>query len=65
VAVSLVLTGTVVGKQTLAVIRENDQRYFVGVGEQIGDRYRVKQIGRNQVVLSGPEGTVILRMGGQ
>jgi hypothetical protein len=62
---SLKLTGIVVGKPSVAIIHEDGERYFVRVGEQIGDAYRVQQIGRQQVVLVGQEGTVTLRMGGR
>ncbi len=65
VGAPLRLTGIVVGTPSVAIIRQADQRYFVKVGEQIGDGYRVKRIGRQQVVLTGQEGTIILRMGGR
>jgi len=61
----LTLTGIVEGKQTVAILRQNDQRYFVKVGDLVGDGYRVQSIGRQQVVLAGQQGKVILRMGGR
>jgi hypothetical protein len=61
----LTLTGIVDGKQTVAILRQNDQRYFVKVGDLVGDGYRVQSIGRQQVVLAGQQGKVILRMGGR
>lgn len=63
--VGLTLTGIVDGKQTMAILRQNDQRYFVKVGDLVGDGYRVQSIGRQQVVLAGQQGKVILRMGGR
>ena len=65
VATSLTLTGIIAGRPSIACIREDGQRYYVSVGEQIGERYRVQKIGRGQVVLTGQEGRVILRMGGR
>jgi hypothetical protein len=65
VATSLTLTGIIAGRPSIACIREDGQRYYVSVGEQIGERYRVQQIGRGQVILTGQEGRVILRMGGR
>jgi len=61
----LTLTGIVDGKQTVAILRQNDQRYFVKVGDLVGDGYRVQSIARQQVVLAGQQGKVILRMGGR
>jgi hypothetical protein len=61
----LTLTGIVAGRPTLAVIRDNGQRHFVKVGDQIGDRYRVQAIKRQEVVLASEEGQVTLRMGGR
>ena len=62
---SLTLTGIIDGRQTVAILRQNDQRYFVKVGDFIGDGYRVQSIGNQQVVLAGQQGKVILRMGGR
>jgi hypothetical protein len=62
---ALTLTGIVEGKPAVAIIRQEDQRYFVRVGDQVGEQYRVKAIGRQEVALVGPEGKVILRMGGR
>jgi len=62
---ALTLTGIVEGKPAVAIIRQEDQRYFVRAGDQVGDHYRVQAIGRHQVTLVGPEGKVILRMGGR
>jgi len=62
---SLTLTGIIDGRQTVAILRQNDQRYFVKVGDLIGDGYRVQSIGNQQVVLAGQQGKVILRMGGR
>lgn len=64
-AATLALNGIVAGKQAMAVIREGDQRYYVKVGDRIGDRYRVQSISSKEVVLVGSEGKVILRMGGR
>jgi len=61
----LSLTGIVAGKPAVAIIREDGQRYFVKVGDQVGDRYRVQAIGRQEVVLAGQQGKVTLRMGGR
>ena len=63
---ALTLTGVVLGRTTVAIIRQDDQRFFVKVGDQV-DRYRVRAIGSREVVLSvaGQEGNVILRMGGR
>jgi hypothetical protein len=62
---ALSLTGIVAGRPAVAIIREDGQRYFVKVGDQVGDRYRVQAIGHQDVVLAGPQGKVILRMGGR
>jgi len=62
---ALRLTGIVAGRPALAIIRDNGERYFVRVGDQVGDRYRVRAIGRQEVVLVGPQGEVILAMGGR
>jgi hypothetical protein len=62
---SLTLTGIVEGKSDVAILRQGDQRLFVKVGDSIGGGYRVQSIGNQQVVLAGPQGTVILRMGGR
>jgi hypothetical protein len=48
----------------MAVIREDDQRHFVRVGDRIGDRYRVSAIGRQEVVLVGGGGKLVLRLRG-
>jgi len=61
----LTLTGIVGGKHTVAILRQNDQRYFVKVGDLVGDDYRVQSIGSQQVVLAGQQGKLILRMGGR
>jgi hypothetical protein len=62
---SLTLTGIVEGKPDVAILRQGDQRLFVKVGDPIGGGYRVHSIGNHQVTLAGPQGTVILRMGGR
>lgn len=62
---SLTLTGIVEGKPDVAILRQGDQRLFVKVGDPIGGGHRVQSIGNHQVVLAGPQGTVILRMGGR
>jgi hypothetical protein len=64
-ATGLILAGIVAGRQAMAVIREGDQRYYVKAGDRIGDRYRVQSVGSKEVVLTGKEGKVILRMGGR
>jgi hypothetical protein len=60
----LTLTGIIAGQPSMAVIREDDQRHFVRVGDRVGDRYRVSAIGRQEVVLVGGEGKLILRLRG-
>ncbi len=62
---ALTLTGIIDGRSTVAILRQNDQRFFVRAGDQIGHGYRVQSIGNQQVVLAGPQGKVILRMGGR
>jgi hypothetical protein len=62
---SLALTGIVDGKQSVAILRQDDQRFFVKVGDLVGEGYRVQSIGSQQVVLVGQQGKVILRMGGR
>jgi len=62
---ALTVVGIIAGRQTMAVIRAGDQRYYVRVGDRIGDRYRVQAIGSKDVVLASNEGKVILRMGGR
>jgi hypothetical protein len=62
---SLTLTGIVDGKQSVAILRQDDQRFFVKVGDLVGEGYRVQSIGSQQVVLVGQQGKVILRMGGR
>jgi len=64
-ASGLVLTGIIDGKQTLAVLRQDDRRFYVKVGDHVGDGYRVQSIGSQQVVLAGQQGKVTLRMGGR
>jgi hypothetical protein len=59
------LTGIVNGKPNVAILRQDDRRYFVKVGDAVGDGYRVKAIGSQQVVLVGQQGKVTLRMGGR
>ena len=61
---SLTLTGVVNGRPNVAIIRQDDRRYFVKVGDTVGD-YRVKTIANQQVVLVGAQGKVTLRMGGR
>jgi len=61
----LTLTGIVAERPTVAVIREDGQRHFVKVGDQIGDRYRVQAIRHQQVVLASKDGQLILKMGGR
>jgi hypothetical protein len=62
---SLTLTGIIDGKQSVAILRQDDQRFFVKAGDLVGEGYRVQSIGRQQVVLAGQQGNVILRMGGR
>ena len=62
---SFTLTGIVNGKPNVAILRQDDRRYFVKVGDTVGDGYRVKSIGSQQVVLVGQQGKVTLRMGGR
>ena len=61
----MVLTGIVDGKQTLAILRQDDRRFYVKVGDSVGDGYRVQSIGSQQVVLAGQQGKLILKMGGR
>jgi len=61
---ALTLNGILAGRQTMAVIRQGDQRYYVKAGDRV-DRYRVQSISQKEVVLVGSEGKVILRMGGR
>jgi hypothetical protein len=58
------LSGIVTGQPSVAVIYYGDQRRYARVGERVGD-YRVQTIGRQEVVLVGPTGKLILRMGGR
>ncbi len=62
---ALTLTGIIDGRSTVAILRQKDQRFFVKVGDPIGYEYRVQSIGNQRVVLAGPQGKVILRMGGR
>jgi hypothetical protein len=48
----------------VAILRQDDQRYFVKVGETVAG-YRVQSISNQQVVLAGSQGKVTLRMGGR
>ena len=58
------LVGIVTGARTLAVIRHGDTRYYVKVGDEIADGYRVEAIrGDREVVLAGSKGTIVLRTG--
>lgn len=62
----LTLTGIVTGPPSLAVIRHEGNRYYVKVGESVADAYRVESIkggSESEVVLAGPQGTVVLRTG--
>jgi len=61
---TITLTGIVTGQPSVAVIYHGDQRRYARVGDRIGD-YRVQSIGRQEVVLVGPTGKLILRMGGR
>ena len=60
----ITLTGIITGQPSVAVIYHGDQRRYARVGDRIGD-YRVQTIGRQEVVLVGPTGKLILRMGGR
>jgi len=62
---SFKLTGIVAGPQPLAVVRQGDQRYFLKVGDRIGDHYRVRAIRTTEVELVSEADTIILRMGGR
>lgn len=62
---AMTLTGILSGRPTMAILRQNDQRYFVKVGDVVGDGYRVEAISSQQVVLAGQQGKLILRMGGR
>jgi len=58
------LVGIVTGARTLAVIRHGDTRYYVKVGDEIADGYRVEAIrGDREVVLAGNRGRIVLRTG--
>lgn len=59
------LTGIVAGPQPLALVRQGDQRYFLKVGDRIGDRYRVRAIRTTEVELVSEADTITLRMGGR
>jgi len=61
---ALSLAGIVAGQPSVAVIYQNGQRHFARTGDRIGD-YRVQAIGRQEVVLVGGTGKLILRMGGR
>ncbi len=58
------LSGIVTGEPSVAVIYYGDQRRYARVGDRVGD-FRVQTIGRQEVVLVGPTGKLILRMGGR
>lgn len=62
---ALALTGIVAGTPTVAILRQGDQPYFVRVGDHVGEAYRVQAIGHQKVVLAGPGGEMVLRMGGR
>ena len=62
---SLKLTGIVAGPKPLALVRQGDQRYFLKVGDRIGDHYRVRAIRKAEVELVSEADTIILRMGGR
>ncbi len=59
---SFALTGIVRGRPDVAILRQDDRRYFVKVGETV-DGYRVQSISSQQVVLATSQGKVTLRMG--
>jgi hypothetical protein len=61
----LTLSGVVEGKPTVAILRQDDKRFFVKVGDQVGDGYRVQSIRGQQVVLVSAQGKLVLRMGGR
>jgi len=61
---TITLSGIVTGEPSVAVIYYGDQRRYARVGDRVGD-YRVQTIGRQEVVLVGPTGKLILRMGGR
>lgn len=62
---SFKLTGIVAGPQPLALVRQGDQRYFLKVGDRVGDRYRVRAIRAAEVELVSEADTITLRMGGR
>ncbi len=64
-APALKLTGIVAGRPAVAIIRDDGERYFVRVGDYVRGGYRVHAIGRQEVVLAGPQGQVTLTMGGR
>jgi len=60
----LKLEGIVAGMPTVAVIRHGDTPYFVTVGQQVAEGYRVEAIrGEGEVVLAGQHGRIVLRTG--
>ena len=58
------LEGIMTGPPAFAVIRYGDRPYFVRVGDEVGDGYRVEAIrGEREVVLVSPQGAIVLRTG--
>lgn len=60
----LKLEGVMTGRYTMAVIRHEGKPYFVKVGDEVAERYRVQEIrsGR-EVVLIGQGGAIVLKAG--
>jgi hypothetical protein len=55
------LAGITMGEHPMAILRLGDQRWYAKAGDQVGG-YRVQSIGREEVVLAGPDGTLVLRL---
>jgi Tfp pilus assembly protein PilP len=62
-----VLTGTMtIGGQMVAQIENivTGESYFLRVGDEIGDNFKVKEIKRDTVILSGAKGKdIVLKLG--
>ena len=59
---SVVLSGTVVGPRSLAIIKVGEKSLLVKEGEKI-DGYKLRKVERGKVIIEGAEGNIVLEGG--
>ncbi|MBC7329864.1 hypothetical protein H5T88_05835 [bacterium] len=59
---SVVLSGTVVGPRSLAIIKVGEKSLLVREGEKI-DGYKLRKVERRKIIIEGAEGNIILEGG--